>query len=76
MKFNRKWAIAGLIVALIAVPVLIKKSRGGGATFSRTAISPMDMRPSLFSRGGGGGVMAASAALSNSSNVRIGGGSI
>ncbi|GAA4784629.1 efflux RND transporter periplasmic adaptor subunit [Lysobacter hankyongensis] len=52
MKFNRKWAIAGLIVALIAVPVLIKKSRGGGATGVDLAkVEAQQVQPSILASG-------------------------
>jgi HlyD family secretion protein len=52
MKFNRKWAIAGLIVALIAVPVLIKKSRGNGATGVDLAkVEAQQVQPSILASG-------------------------
>lgn len=52
MKFNRKWAIAGLIVALIAVPVLIKKSRGSGATGVDLAkVEAQQVQPSILASG-------------------------
>lgn len=52
MKFNRKWAIAGLIVALIAVPVLIKKNRGGGATGVDLAkVEAQQVQPSILASG-------------------------
>ena len=52
MKFNRKWAIAGLIVALIAVPVLIKKSRGSGTTGVDLAkVEAQQVQPSILASG-------------------------
>lgn len=52
MKFNRKWAIAGLIVALIAVPVLIKKNRGSGATGVDLAkVEAQQVQPSILASG-------------------------
>lgn len=52
MKFNRKWAIAGLIVALIAVPVLIKKNRGSGTTGVDLAkVEAQQVQPSILASG-------------------------
>jgi HlyD family secretion protein len=52
MKFNRKWAIAGLILALVAVPFLIKKTRGSAATGVELAkVEAQQVQPSILASG-------------------------
>lgn len=52
MKFNRKWAIAGLIVAVVAVPILIKKTRGSAVTgVELVKVEAQQVQPSILASG-------------------------
>lgn len=52
MKFSRKWWVAGLIVALVAVPILVKKARGTSATPVELAkIAAQQVQPSILASG-------------------------
>jgi HlyD family secretion protein len=52
MKFNRKWAIAGLIVAVVAVPILIKKTRGSAVTgVELVQVEAQQVQPSILASG-------------------------
>ena len=45
MKFNRKWLVGALIVAIVVVPVIVKKNRGASATEVETAKVADTARP-------------------------------
>lgn len=52
MKFNRKWLIAGLVVAVVAVPVIVKKNRGASATeVEMTQIAAQAVQPTILASG-------------------------
>ena len=52
MKFNRKWLIAGLVVAVVAVPVIVKKNRGASATEVEMAkIAAQAVQPTILASG-------------------------
>lgn len=52
MTFNRKWLAAGLIVAVIAVPVVVKKTRGDSATEVEVAtVGEQEIRPTILASG-------------------------
>lgn len=52
MKFNRKWLIGALVVAVVAVPVIVKKNRGASATEVETArIASQAVQPTILASG-------------------------
>lgn len=52
MKFDRKWLIGGLILAVIVVPVIVKKNRGASATEVEIAqAAPQLVQPTILASG-------------------------
>ena len=52
MKFNKKWLAAVLIVAVVAVPLIVKKARGTSATEVELAVvAAQDVQPSILASG-------------------------
>jgi HlyD family secretion protein len=52
MKFNKKWLAAGLVVAVVALPVLIKKGKGdNGVEVEIAAASAQEIRPTILASG-------------------------
>jgi len=52
MKFNRKWLIGALIVAIVAVPIIVKKNRGASAAeVDMAMVSPQAVQPSILASG-------------------------
>lgn len=52
MKFEKKWLVAGLIVAMIAVPVILKKTRGSASTgVDFATIEKRPVQPSILASG-------------------------
>jgi HlyD family secretion protein len=52
MKFEKKWLIAALIVAVIAVPVILKKTRGSASTgVDLATIEERQVQPSILASG-------------------------
>lgn len=52
MKFDRKWLIGGLILAVIVVPVIVKKNRGASATEVELAqAAPQQVQPTILASG-------------------------
>ena len=52
MKFNRKWLVAALIVAVVTVPLAVKKTRGATGTPVDIAVAAeQDVRPTILASG-------------------------
>ena len=52
MKFNKKWLAAVLVVAVVAVPLIVKKARGTSATEVELAVvAAQDVQPSILASG-------------------------
>ena len=52
MKFNRKWLAATLVVAVVAVPLAVSKSRGATGTEVDMAVAAeQDVRPTILASG-------------------------
>lgn len=52
MKLDKKWLIAGGILLLLALPVMIKKTRGeGGTQVDVTMVSEQTIRPTILASG-------------------------
>ncbi len=52
MKFNKKWLAAALVVAVVAVPLIVKKARGTSATEVELAVvAAQDVQPSILASG-------------------------
>ena len=52
MKFNRKWLAATLVVAVVAVPLAVSKSRGPTGTEVDMAVAAeQDVRPTILASG-------------------------
>ena len=52
MKFNKKWLAAALIVAVVAVPLIVKKARGTAATEVELAVvAAQQVQPSILASG-------------------------
>lgn len=52
MKFNRKWLAATLVVAVVAVPLAVNKSRGATGTEVNMAVAAeQDVRPTILASG-------------------------
>lgn len=52
MKFNRKWLAAALVVAVVVVPLAIKKSRDGrGIEVDIAAVEQHEVRPTILASG-------------------------
>lgn len=52
MKFNKKWLAAALIVAVVAVPLIVKKARGTSATEVELAVvAAQEVQPSILASG-------------------------
>ncbi len=52
MKFNRKWLAAALVVAVVAVPLIVKKARGTSATEVNLAVvAAQEVQPSILASG-------------------------
>jgi HlyD family secretion protein len=52
MKFNKKWLAAGAVIAIIALPILIKKGKGDkGIEVEITAASTQEIRPTILASG-------------------------
>ncbi len=52
MKFNKKWLVAALIVAVVAVPLIVKKARGTAATEVELAVvAAQQVQPSILASG-------------------------
>lgn len=52
MKFNKKWLAAALVVAVVAVPLIIKKARGTAATeVDLAVVAAQQVQPSILASG-------------------------
>ena len=52
MKFNKKWLVAALIVAVVAVPLIVKKARGTAATgVDLAVVAAQQVQPSILASG-------------------------
>ncbi len=52
MKFNRKWLVAALVVAVVTVPLAVKKSRGAtGIAVDIALAAEQDVRPTILASG-------------------------
>lgn len=52
MKFNKKWLAAALVVAVVAVPLIVKKARGTAATEVELAVvAAQQVQPSILASG-------------------------
>lgn len=52
MKFNKKWLAAVLVVAVVAVPLIVKKARGTAATEVELAVvAAQQVQPSILASG-------------------------
>ncbi|MGH8076246.1 MAG: efflux RND transporter periplasmic adaptor subunit [Lysobacter sp.] len=52
MKFNKKWLVAALIVAVVALPLAVKKSRGAtGIAVDMAVAAAQDVRPTILASG-------------------------
>ncbi len=52
MKFNKKWLVAVLVVAVVAVPLIVKKARGTSATEVELAVvAAQQVQPSILASG-------------------------
>ncbi len=52
MKFNKKWLVAALVVAVVAVPLIVKKARGTSATeVDLAVVAAQDVQPSILASG-------------------------
>lgn len=52
MKFNKKWLAAALVVAVVALPLAVKKSRGANGTpVDMAAATEQDVRPTILASG-------------------------
>ena len=52
MKFDRKWLIAALIVAVVVVPLVVKKNRAASATgVDLVEVALQDVQPSILASG-------------------------
>jgi len=52
MKFNKKWLAAVLVVAVVAVPLIVKKARGTSATeVDLAVVAAQQVQPSILASG-------------------------
>lgn len=52
MKFNKKWLAAALVVAVVAVPLIVKKARGTSATeVDLAVVAAQEVQPSILASG-------------------------
>ncbi len=52
MKFNKKWLVAALVVAVVAVPLIVKKARGTAATeVDLAVVAAQQVQPSILASG-------------------------
>ncbi len=52
MKFNKKWLAAALVVAVVAVPLIVKKARGTSATeVDLAVVAAQQVQPSILASG-------------------------
>lgn len=52
MKFNKKWLAAALVIAVVAVPLIVKKARGTSATgVDLAVVAAQDVQPSILASG-------------------------
>jgi HlyD family secretion protein len=52
MKFNKKWLAAGAVIAIIALPILIKRGKGdNGVEVEIAAASAQEIRPTILASG-------------------------
>lgn len=52
LKFNRKWLVAALIVAVLVVPFLVKQARGDdGVEVELATAAAQDIRPTILASG-------------------------
>ena len=52
MKFNKKWLAAVLVVAVVALPLAVKKSRGAtGIPVEMAVVAEQDVRPTILASG-------------------------
>lgn len=52
MKFNKKWLAAALVVAVVAVPLIVKKARGTSASeVDLAVVAAQQVQPSILASG-------------------------
>lgn len=52
MKFNKKWLAVALVVAVVAVPLIVKKARGTSATeVDLAVVAAQQVQPSILASG-------------------------
>lgn len=52
MKFNKKWVAAGIVLAVIALPIIIGKSKGdSGLEVDISDVSSQEIRPTILASG-------------------------